>query len=172
MDDRGGAGAGVVGGGGVSARKYGNWWIRFDPPPIPTRACDWQFHHDDYDGAPDSGDSRCGHAPSLIAAMDEIDAIELEAFACTCSTPDVDAIGCMSGLPCAWRDDAKARHAARAAAVAEAAAWDPQRRVFAAIELSRGALGKVEPLTDMERAQIADCLKRVGVPARAAGVSA
>jgi hypothetical protein len=48
--------------------------------------------------------------------------------------------------------------------------WDPQRRVFAAIEQSRGALGQVEPLTDMERAQVRDCLERVGVPAQAAGV--
>lgn len=48
--------------------------------------------------------------------------------------------------------------------------WDPQRRVFAAIELSRGALGTVEPLTEMERAQIRDCLTRVGVPAKAMGV--
>ncbi len=52
---------------------------------------------------------------------------------------------------------------------ADAQAWDPQRRVFAAIEQSRGALGKVEPLSEMERAQIRDCLKRVGVPAQAAG---
>lgn len=49
-------------------------------------------------------------------------------------------------------------------------AWDPQRRVFAAIEQSRGALGQVVPLTEMERAQIRDCLARVGVPAQAAGV--
>lgn len=48
--------------------------------------------------------------------------------------------------------------------------WDPQRRVFAAIEQSRGALGQVEPLSEMERAQIRDCLARVGVPAKAAGV--
>lgn len=48
--------------------------------------------------------------------------------------------------------------------------WDPQRRVFAAIEQSRGALGQVEPLSEMERAQIRDCLARVGVPAKVAGV--
>lgn len=57
---------------------YRGWHIRFDPPPIPTRNCDWQFWHDDYDGAPNYGDegpadNRCGSAPSLEAAKAEID---------------------------------------------------------------------------------------------------
>lgn len=54
--------------------------------------------------------------------------------------------------------------------MSSAATWDPQRRVFAAIEQSRGALGKVDPLTEMERAQVRDCLDRVGVPAQAGAV--
>ena len=53
--------------------------------------------------------------------------------------------------------------------MSSAATWDPQRRVFAAIEQSRGALGQVQPLTDMERAQVRDCLERVGVPTQAGG---
>lgn len=44
----------------------------------------------------------------------------------------------------------------------------PQERVFNAVELSRCGLGNVAPLTDMERAQLADCLERIGVPASAA----
>lgn len=56
--------------------SYRNWWITYDPPPIPVRTCDWQFWHDDYDGAPDAGDSRCGHAPSLEAAKAEVDFME------------------------------------------------------------------------------------------------
>lgn len=52
---------------------YRGWWISYDPPPIPTRNCDWQFWHDDFDGATDAGDSRCGHAESLEAAKAEID---------------------------------------------------------------------------------------------------
>lgn len=43
----------------------------------------------------------------------------------------------------------------------------PQERVFDAVERSRVGLGLVEPLTDMERAQLADCLERIGVPASA-----
>lgn len=64
----------------MSAGKiaYRNWWIVYAPPPIPTRNCDWQFWHDDYDGAPTFGDegpadNRCGSAPSLEAAKAEID---------------------------------------------------------------------------------------------------
>ena len=34
---------------------------------------DWTYSHDDYDGATDANDTRCGHAPSIEAAKDEID---------------------------------------------------------------------------------------------------
>lgn len=57
---------------------YRGWHIRHDPPPIPVRNCDWQFWHDDYDGAPDASDNRFGYAPSLDAAKAEIDAWEDE----------------------------------------------------------------------------------------------
>jgi hypothetical protein len=33
----------------------------------------WSYSHDDYDGAPDANDNRCGHASSLQAAKAEID---------------------------------------------------------------------------------------------------
>lgn len=36
-------------------------------------ATDWTYSHDDYDGAPDANDTRCGHASSPEAAKDEID---------------------------------------------------------------------------------------------------
>ncbi|HEY9219508.1 MAG TPA: hypothetical protein VIO94_15785 [Phenylobacterium sp.] len=52
---------------------YRGWWIDYDPPPIPTRNCDWQFWHDDFDGAPDGNDNRCGSAASLEDAKAEID---------------------------------------------------------------------------------------------------
>lgn len=31
--------------------RYGPWTIYFDPPPIPTRSCDWHCIHDDYDAS-------------------------------------------------------------------------------------------------------------------------
>src|SRR5258708_28381816 len=36
----------------VTEIRYRRWAIHYDPPPIPTRNCDWHFEHDDYDGAP------------------------------------------------------------------------------------------------------------------------
>ena len=58
---------------------YRGWWITYDPPPIPVRTCDWQYWHDDYDGAPMYGDegpadNRCGSAASEADARAEIDA--------------------------------------------------------------------------------------------------
>ena len=52
------------------------WWIKHEPKPIPSREFDWHYWHDDYDGAPDSGDDRCGAASSLAAAILAIQAIE------------------------------------------------------------------------------------------------
>lgn len=34
---------------------------------------DWTYSHDDYDGAEDANDDRCGFAPSLEAAKCDID---------------------------------------------------------------------------------------------------
>lgn len=52
---------------------YRGYHIRFDPPPIPTRAFDWAWVHDDYDGAPDGNDTRCGASASLEQAKADID---------------------------------------------------------------------------------------------------
>lgn len=56
--------------------RYGDWYIQYNPPPIPTRACDWQFWHGDFDGAPDANDNRSGSAASLQDAKMEIDMLE------------------------------------------------------------------------------------------------
>jgi len=56
--------------------QYRNYTIVYDPPPIPTRACDWQFVHNEFDGASDSGDHRGGSAASLAAAKAAIDDLE------------------------------------------------------------------------------------------------
>lgn len=58
----------------MSGFAYKGWYIYYDPPPIPTRNCDWHYVHRDFDGAPDANDNRCGHAASEASAMDEIDA--------------------------------------------------------------------------------------------------
>lgn len=58
---------------------YGPWRIYFDPPPIPTRSCDWHFHHVDYDGAEDSNDRRAGHAGSFAEALNECNEMEDDA---------------------------------------------------------------------------------------------
>ncbi|MCW2763368.1 MAG: hypothetical protein JWR85_3569 [Marmoricola sp.] len=55
---------------------YGPWRIYFDPPPIPVRNCDWQYHHDDFDGAEDSNDNRAGSCASFADALNECDAVE------------------------------------------------------------------------------------------------
>lgn len=55
--------------------KYRGFTIEYNPPPIPARCCDWQFWHDDYDGAGDANDNRCGSAGSLDDAKLEIDMI-------------------------------------------------------------------------------------------------
>ena len=57
------------------------WHIEFNPPPVATRSCDWQYAHEDYDGAPDSADCRCGFAGSMeqaVADIEELIAKEVE----------------------------------------------------------------------------------------------
>lgn len=49
---------------------YRGYRIYFDPPPIPTRNCDWHFVHEDYDGPEDH---RAGHGGSEQECRDEID---------------------------------------------------------------------------------------------------
>lgn len=98
--------------------SYGNWTIAYNPPPIPARNCDWQFSHNDFDGAEDAGDTRYGTAGSLIDAMFQIDDMEGDAFDCgVCSVADPS--WCMSAQPCKHRFDQMVRRkqldAARAA---------------------------------------------------------
>ena len=58
--------------------RHGKWHIYYDPPPIPYRTMDWSFYHDDFDGAPDSNDRRCGSAESVEGCIREIDLMEEE----------------------------------------------------------------------------------------------
>lgn len=48
---------------------YRGFEIYFDPPPIPTRACDWHYVHKDYDGPEDN---RCGSGASFRECVDLI----------------------------------------------------------------------------------------------------
>ena len=57
---------------------YGDWhiapadWIR------PHPSVDWDWWHDDFDGAPDANDYRCGSAASRDACIEAIHAWEDE----------------------------------------------------------------------------------------------
>lgn len=60
---------------------YRGYRITYDPKPIPDRRWDWDFVHEDYDGAPNypgdgPGDHRCGNAASVEACRAEIDMLE------------------------------------------------------------------------------------------------
>lgn len=56
-------------------RWYGKWRIYLDPSPFGSYA----FVHDDYDGAPDAHDNRCGHGRTLQDCITQIDEIEADA---------------------------------------------------------------------------------------------
>ena len=53
--------------------EHKNWIIEHNPKPIPDRRYDYDAYHEDYDGAPDSGDSRSFCCPSIKEAKAEID---------------------------------------------------------------------------------------------------
>jgi hypothetical protein len=53
--------------------EYRGYIIKYDPKPIPDRGFDWDYYHEDYDGAPDSGDRRCGAVATMADAKDMID---------------------------------------------------------------------------------------------------
>ena len=58
--------------------EYKNYFIQYDPPPIPIRTCDWQFFAKDFDGGPwEVGgppmDPRSGETSSLEKAKERID---------------------------------------------------------------------------------------------------
>ena len=61
--------------------KHGKWEIFYNPKPGPSRSHDFDFVHDDYDGAPidwdtASNDPRCGTASSIEDALARIAEIE------------------------------------------------------------------------------------------------
>ncbi len=53
--------------------SYRGYEISFDAKPIPTRSHDWGWTHEDFDGAEDANDHRCGYSGTLEAAKEEID---------------------------------------------------------------------------------------------------
>ncbi len=55
---------------------YRAYKITFNPKPIPDRRHDWDFEHEDYDGAPDSGDTRAGSAETIWDCLQAINGIE------------------------------------------------------------------------------------------------
>lgn len=55
--------------------QYRGYNITYWAKPVPTRAWDYDFAHEDYDGAPDSGDHRCGNGASVEDCKEQIDEI-------------------------------------------------------------------------------------------------
>ena len=55
--------------------KHGEWWVEYNPKPIPSRKHDYDFWHEDYDGP---GDTRCGTASSVEECKAEIAEIEAD----------------------------------------------------------------------------------------------
>jgi hypothetical protein len=53
------------------------WHIEKNLKPIPDRRHDYDFWHDDYDGA-DGGNGLCGTAESIVDAIKQIADIERE----------------------------------------------------------------------------------------------
>jgi len=51
---------------------YGKWRIYVGEPQY-GRQFAWAYVHDDFDGAPDGYDGRCGYASSVEDAKSEID---------------------------------------------------------------------------------------------------
>jgi len=49
------------------------WTIRNVCPPIPLRCFDWEYVHDEYDGAPDAFDDRHGNVASMAEAIEAIE---------------------------------------------------------------------------------------------------
>jgi len=57
---------------------YGPWRISYEPKPIPCSSYDYDWWHDDFDGAPDAGDNRCGSERSLAGCIVAIHNLEDE----------------------------------------------------------------------------------------------
>ena len=61
--------------------QMGNWHIEYSPKPIPVRTFDYDFAHEDFDGAPlntgeSSFDKRCGNGESVLDCIEKIKEIE------------------------------------------------------------------------------------------------
>lgn len=64
--------------------KIGPYRIWYDPPPIPTRECDWHYQHEDFEG---ESPGMSGHGPTYAYCLgeiierqaDEIDALRAKA---------------------------------------------------------------------------------------------
>lgn len=56
----------------MSKTLYRDYEISENPCNI-LRECDFVFSHKDFDGAPDSNDSRCGYGPTVEDCMEQID---------------------------------------------------------------------------------------------------
>jgi len=65
---------------GPNKYQYYEYIILHNPKPIPDRSSDWEFYHEDYDGAGDSGDRRGGTATSMQEAIDKIEEMEDDDF--------------------------------------------------------------------------------------------
>ena len=57
--------------------KYKDYEISYNPKVIPDRRWDYDFQHNDYDGACDSGDHRWGEADSIASCKAQIDALDV-----------------------------------------------------------------------------------------------
>lgn len=57
--------------GAESIEGYPGWHVEYNQKPMPDRRHDYDYWHDDYDGAPD-GNGLCGTADSVEAAIAEI----------------------------------------------------------------------------------------------------
>lgn len=55
-----------------------NKWRIYLSDDVEIHGYEYEYVHDDFDGAPDAGDSRCGIASSVKAAIVEIRAWEAE----------------------------------------------------------------------------------------------
>ena len=55
------------------------WHIVYSPKPIPIKSFDWDFWHDNYDGA-DEGNGLCGCAESVDDAIKQINEIIADAY--------------------------------------------------------------------------------------------
>jgi len=59
---------------------HGKWRIYLSAWNINWTGCEYEFCHDDYDGADDANDNRYGFAVSVKDAKNQIDEMEMDNF--------------------------------------------------------------------------------------------